>query len=233
MTVAASSGRLHGHRGWRRITARSARRGAERGAAADQVIDGRRFVATPGLLQRAHAHQLRPCRSRHLPGRSREPPEVRLRPPGRDDRGGGVPHHPPRPGRAAQDGTTSFLDPGSTKFVDACLQAYEDAGIRVIMGECVTDQESSLSLPRASPHLRFEHGFLTPCPRSPCPGLLVPGRASGPRRIPEDCTASRLSCCLPASSPTGLPCSAVFPSQCPWCGRSDEATAMAFIPPPP
>ena len=47
-----------------------------------------------------------------------------------------------------------FVDPGSTKFPDTCLQAYEDAGIRVILGECVTDQESSLSLPRyATPAL--------------------------------------------------------------------------------
>ena len=39
-----------------------------------------------------------------------------------------------------KNGTVCFLDPGSTKFPDACLQAYQDAGIRVILGECVTDQ---------------------------------------------------------------------------------------------
>jgi 5-methylthioadenosine/S-adenosylhomocysteine deaminase len=47
-----------------------------------------------------------------------------------------------------KNGTVCLLDPGSTKFPDACLQAYEDAGIRVITGECVTDLESRLSLPR-------------------------------------------------------------------------------------
>src|SRR5690349_4815891 len=47
-----------------------------------------------------------------------------------------------------KNGTVCFLDPGSTKFPDACLQAYQDAGIRVILGECVTDQPSPFTLPR-------------------------------------------------------------------------------------
>ena len=47
-----------------------------------------------------------------------------------------------------KNGTVGFVDPGSTKFPDACLQAYEDAGIRVILGECVTDQEAPFPLPR-------------------------------------------------------------------------------------
>ncbi len=46
------------------------------------------------------------------------------------------------------NGTVCFVDPGSTKFPDACLQAYQDAGIRVIWGECVTDQPSPQTLPR-------------------------------------------------------------------------------------
>ena len=32
-----------------------------------------------------------------------------------------------------------FVDPGSTKYMDACLQAYQDAGIRVCIGDGVTD----------------------------------------------------------------------------------------------
>jgi cytosine/adenosine deaminase-related metal-dependent hydrolase len=47
-----------------------------------------------------------------------------------------------------KNGTACFVDPGSTKFPDACLQAYEDAGIRVILGECVADQEAPFPLPR-------------------------------------------------------------------------------------
>jgi cytosine/adenosine deaminase-related metal-dependent hydrolase len=47
-----------------------------------------------------------------------------------------------------KNGSVCFLDPGSTKFPDACLQAYEDAGIRVVIGECVIDRDSPLALPR-------------------------------------------------------------------------------------
>src|SRR5207247_4506820 len=47
-----------------------------------------------------------------------------------------------------KNGTVCFVDPGSTKFPDACLQAYQDAGIRVILGECVSDREAPFPLPR-------------------------------------------------------------------------------------
>ena len=47
-----------------------------------------------------------------------------------------------------RSGTVTLVDPGSTKFVDACMQVYADAGCRVVTGECVTDQEVDLALPR-------------------------------------------------------------------------------------
>ena len=47
-----------------------------------------------------------------------------------------------------KNGTVCFVDPGSTKYPDACLQAYEDAGIRVILGDGVTDREAPFRLPR-------------------------------------------------------------------------------------
>ncbi|RMF92163.1 MAG: amidohydrolase [Nitrospinota bacterium] len=47
-------------------------------------------------------------------------------------------------------GTTCFLDPGSTKFLDACLQAYETAGCRIIVGHQVVDQPNPLHLPVTS-----------------------------------------------------------------------------------
>src|SRR5687767_14635046 len=49
-----------------------------------------------------------------------------------------------------KNGTVCFVDPGSTKFPDACLQAYEDSGIRVILGDGVTDVEGPLPLARYS-----------------------------------------------------------------------------------
>src|SRR5262245_37109941 len=47
-----------------------------------------------------------------------------------------------------KNGTGGFVDPGSTKFPDACLQAYQDSGIRVIMGDCVSDEAAPFPLPR-------------------------------------------------------------------------------------
>lgn len=44
-------------------------------------------------------------------------------------------------------GTTTFVDPGTTKFPEACLAAYEEAGCRVIIGEQVQDLENELNLP--------------------------------------------------------------------------------------
>ena len=62
-----------------------------------------------------------------------------------------------------RNGTVLFVDPGSTKFPDACLQAYEDAGIRVILGECVADQEAPFPLPRHwHPGRHRPHGVLRP-----------------------------------------------------------------------
>ena len=44
-------------------------------------------------------------------------------------------------------GTTCFLDPGSTKFLDACLGAYDTAGCRVVVGAQVVDRPNPLRLP--------------------------------------------------------------------------------------
>ena len=44
-------------------------------------------------------------------------------------------------------GTTCFLDPGSTKYLDACMRAYEESGCRIIVGTHVTDVTNPLDLP--------------------------------------------------------------------------------------
>jgi cytosine/adenosine deaminase-related metal-dependent hydrolase len=46
-----------------------------------------------------------------------------------------------------KNGTTTFMDPGSTKYIDRCLDAYKQAGCRIITGTHVTDKPGSLGLP--------------------------------------------------------------------------------------
>jgi 5-methylthioadenosine/S-adenosylhomocysteine deaminase len=47
-----------------------------------------------------------------------------------------------------RSGTLSFVDPGSTRDVDGCMQAYADSGVRVVTGTSLIDQPSDLALPR-------------------------------------------------------------------------------------
>ena len=44
-------------------------------------------------------------------------------------------------------GTTCFLDPGSTKGLDAGMQAYQESGCRIILGWQVTDRSNPFNLP--------------------------------------------------------------------------------------
>jgi len=118
------------------------------GARADRVIDGRPFVITPGFVNGhmhiSYAHAVRGI----FP----------------DDQGSPLVHVFTLQNAMTEEeeyvttllgvvellrnGTVCFVDPGSTKFPDACLQAYEDSGIRVILGDGVTDVEGPLKLAR-------------------------------------------------------------------------------------
>ena len=115
---------------------------------ADRVIDARHMVVTPGFFN-GHMHiSYAHCVRGIFP----------------DDQGSPLQHvfalqnamtedeeyHTTLAGllELVTNGNVCFLDPGSTKFPDACLQAYEAAGIRVVMGECVIDRDSPLALPR-------------------------------------------------------------------------------------
>ena len=119
---------------------------------ADRVIDARHMVVTPGFFN-GHMHiSYAHCVRGIFP----------------DDQGSPLMHvfalqnamtedeeyHTTLLGllELVKNGSVCFLDPGSTKFPDACLQAYEDAGIRVVIGECVIDRESPLALPRYPTH---------------------------------------------------------------------------------
>ncbi|MFQ5381733.1 MAG: amidohydrolase family protein, partial [Dehalococcoidia bacterium] len=44
-------------------------------------------------------------------------------------------------------GTTAFVDPGSTRYPEACFAAYEQTGIRIVTGAQVTDRPNTINLP--------------------------------------------------------------------------------------
>jgi 5-methylthioadenosine/S-adenosylhomocysteine deaminase len=49
-------------------------------------------------------------------------------------------------------GTVCFLDPGSTKHIDACLQVYAQAGCRVVTGTSLIDRPDPRALPWFDTH---------------------------------------------------------------------------------
>src|SRR5216117_418621 len=120
------------------------------GAPADRTIDARHFVVTPGFVNGhmhiSYAHAVRGI----FPDDVGSPlPQVfKLQMAMTEEEE----YHTTLLGlvELVRNGTVCFLDPGSTKFPDACLQAYQDSGIRVVMGECVTDREAPWKLPRYS-----------------------------------------------------------------------------------
>jgi cytosine/adenosine deaminase-related metal-dependent hydrolase len=118
------------------------------GASADRVIDGRNFVVTPGFVNGhmhiSYAHAVRGI----FPDDAGSPLnyvfKLQLAMTEEEE------HATTLLGlvELLKSGTVCFVDPGSTKFPDACLQAYTDAGIRVMLGECVSDREAPFPLPR-------------------------------------------------------------------------------------
>ncbi|MFQ5933579.1 MAG: amidohydrolase family protein [Dehalococcoidia bacterium] len=58
-------------------------------------------------------------------------------------------------------GTTCFLDPGSTKYLDACMQAYEESGCRIIVGAGVGDLPNPLNLPLIPPKEALKQAEVT------------------------------------------------------------------------
>lgn len=47
-------------------------------------------------------------------------------------------------------GTTCFLEPGSTKYLDACMEVYESTGCRIVVGRMVVDLPNPIGLPVTS-----------------------------------------------------------------------------------
>ena len=117
-------------------------------ARADRVIDARHLVVTPGFLNGhmhiSYAHAVRGIFPDNLGSPLSHVFKLQMAMTEEEE------HATTLLGlvELVKNGTVCFVDPGSTKFPDACLQAYQDAGIRVILGDCVTDQDAPFPLPR-------------------------------------------------------------------------------------
>jgi cytosine/adenosine deaminase-related metal-dependent hydrolase len=117
---------------------------------ADRTIDARHLLVTPGLvnghLHVSYAHAVRGIFPDDLGSPLAHVFKLQMAMTEEEE------YHTTLLGlvELLKNGTVCFVDPGSTKFPDACLQAYEDAGIRVVLGECVSDQDAPFPLPRYS-----------------------------------------------------------------------------------
>src|SRR5437016_12687539 len=115
---------------------------------ADRVIDARRMVVTPGFVNGhmhiSYAHAVRGIFADNLASPLAHVFKLQMAMTEEEE------HATTLLGlvELLKSGTVCFVDPGSTTFPDACLQAYEDAGLRAILGECVSDQEAPFPLPR-------------------------------------------------------------------------------------
>ncbi|MDP8925208.1 MAG: amidohydrolase [Chloroflexota bacterium] len=120
------------------------------GVGADRVIDARDFVVTPGLfnghMHISYAHAVRGIFPDDVQGRLTYVFQLQSVMTEEEE------YWTTLLGilELVRNGTTCFVDPGSTKYPDACLQAYADSGIRVVLGEGVTDREFPQKLPRYS-----------------------------------------------------------------------------------
>src|SRR5438128_1232505 len=115
---------------------------------ADRVIDAREFVVTPGFVNGhmhiSYAHPVRGIFPDDVGSPLKHVFALQLAMTEEEE------YHTSLLAilELVRNGTVCLLDPGSTKFPDACLQAYADAGVRVILGEAVTDREAPFPQPR-------------------------------------------------------------------------------------
>ncbi|MCH8089765.1 MAG: amidohydrolase family protein, partial [Chloroflexi bacterium] len=121
------------------------------GVPADRVIDGREMVVTPGFcnghMHISYAHATRGIFPDDL-GPEYLPNVFKLQ-------GAMTEEEEYLTSLLAitellKYGTTCFLDPGSTKYLDACLQAYQESGCRIIVGSHVADQPNPINVPVSS-----------------------------------------------------------------------------------
>lgn len=119
---------------------------------AERVIDGSDFVATPGLcnahIHMSYAHAVRGVFGDDLRRSEYVEKVFRLQ----DLMTEEEEFYTTQLAIAElmKYGTTCVLDPGTTKHLDLCVEAYDKAGIRVILGQHVLDVHTERRLPRTT-----------------------------------------------------------------------------------
>src|SRR4051812_7494655 len=115
---------------------------------ADRVLDGRRFLVTPGFfnghLHISYAHAVRGIFPDDVESRLRHVFDLQSAMTEQEE------YLTTLLGivELLRNGTTCFIDPGTTRFPDACLQAYQDSGCRLVTSQCVTDRPAPVKLPQ-------------------------------------------------------------------------------------
>jgi cytosine/adenosine deaminase-related metal-dependent hydrolase len=119
------------------------------GAAADRVIDAGEMVVTPGFcnghMHISYAHATRGIFPDHLDPAEYLVNVFKLQ----SAMTGEEEYLTSLLGitELLKYGTTCFLDPGSTKYLDACMRAYQESGCRIVVGSQVVDSPNPLNLP--------------------------------------------------------------------------------------
>ncbi len=117
------------------------------GIGAERVIDGRRMVAIPGMLNGhlhiSYAHAVRGIFPDDVENRLAQVFVMQTAMTAEEE------YVTTLLGltEMLMSGTTSLVDPGTTRFPEAVMAAYEAAGCRVMIGEHVTDLPNPVHLP--------------------------------------------------------------------------------------
>ena len=104
---------------------------------ADRVIDARRLLVTPGFVNGhmhiSYAHPVRGIFPDDLGSPLKQVFALQTAMTEEEE------YHSTLLGlvELLKNGTVCFVDPGSTKFPDACLQAYEDSGIGILAAQAI------------------------------------------------------------------------------------------------
>ena len=102
-----------------------------------------------------------------------------------------------------RSGTLTFVDPGSTRYLDACLQVYAEAGCRVVTGTTVIDLDSDLAQDPEARRALARESRDDP-QRVLREGLALSRRDSIPPEQPCESSRSRLRSAAPSTSTTAL-----------------------------